>query len=74
MTMCNHKVVVDGFGAMGDAWVCVFCGLSKYPEVFPAAGIFGTRIVIPDEHPLSKEWAALAVAAMNMRATKEREV
>jgi hypothetical protein len=29
--MCNHKFV-DGFGGMGDAVVCVKCGLDKYPE------------------------------------------
>lgn len=72
--MCNHKVLVDGFGCMGDALVCVFCGLSKYPEVFPGAGIFGTRTIIPDEHPLRAEWAALACAAMKLRETEAREV
>ena len=33
--MCNH-FFVDGFGGMGDAVVCVKCGLCKYPEVINA--------------------------------------
>lgn len=32
--MCNH-LLVDGFGGMGDALVCVKCGLDKYPEALP---------------------------------------
>jgi len=34
MSCFIHKFV-DGFGGMGDAVVCVKCGLDKYPEAIP---------------------------------------
>lgn len=37
--MCYHKLV-DGFGGMGDAVVCVKCGYSKYPEAMISYDIF----------------------------------
>jgi len=29
--MCYHKFRTDT-GLMGDAWTCIKCGYSKYPE------------------------------------------
>lgn len=72
--MCKHRILVDGFGGMGDALVCVECGLSKYPEVFPMSVIFGKRIIIPCNHPLRAEWVALANAAMARRKTMMQEL
>lgn len=72
--MCKHRILVDGFGCMGDALVCVECGISKYPEVFPIKGLLGRRIIVPDNHPLREEWAALARAAMKRRQTELQEV
>lgn len=44
---CKHKVVADGFGGMGDALVCVACGLTKYPEAFPTPDFLAKRTIIP---------------------------
>lgn len=37
--MCFHKFV-DGYGGMGDALTCMYCGFSKYPEVLPHYEIY----------------------------------
>lgn len=34
--ICNH-LLVEGFGMYGDAFVCLHCGWSRYPEVAPIA-------------------------------------
>ena len=63
--VCVLHLPVDGFGGMGDAWVCAKCGLDKYPEVFP----FNRRSVIREGHPGYDAWFALA-----QRAREEKRV
>lgn len=70
--MCNH-LFVDGFGGMGDAVVCINCGMDKYPEAIPltyAIAQFRGRVV-REAHPRYQEYVALARAARDKREQRE---
>lgn len=66
--LCNH-LFVDGFGGMGDALVCVHCGLDKYPEVIPMSVALATaqRRIIRENHPEYAEYVRRANAARKLR-------
>lgn len=73
MRVCNH-LFVDGLGLCGDAVVCVRCGLDKYPEALPVGALAIAAmqgLVIKEDHPLYKEWLALAHAARIYYAPSE---
>ena len=70
--MCYH-LLVDGFGGMGDALVCVKCGLDRYPEAYPpgtvAALAYLGRVVREDNKDYAA-WADLANSARIKRAVR----
>lgn len=64
--MCNH-LFVDGFGGMGDALVCRYCGLDKYPESIPLLVSFAKAQgrIIGKDHPDYDLHASAAIEARN---------
>jgi hypothetical protein len=73
MNLCNH-LFVDGFGGMGDALVCVHCGLDMYPEAIPVQVALATAQgrIIRNTHPKYKAFADAARAARTHREAKEK--
>lgn len=58
---------VEGFGFMGDGYVCAKCGLDKYPEAFP----FNRLPAITSKHSQYQEWVRLATAAREARIVRD---
>lgn len=67
--MCLHKFV-DGFGGMGDAVVCVKCGLDKYPEALPLLARPFLLFTIREDHPEYDSWFRAAVRARERRVAE----
>jgi hypothetical protein len=63
MNCPTHKPIA-GFGGMGDAWICIDCGLCKYPEVFP-------RNHLPPILENNPKWKALSRLALAARSKRE---
>lgn len=67
VTPCRH-LYVSGFGGMGDAVVCLKCGVDKYPEVAPGYALAqALGRVIHTNHPRWEEYAERARAARKAR-------
>lgn len=70
--LCNHTLV-DGFGQMYDAFVCIHCGYSKYPEAAPitvrSAKLRGCWI--DTAHPEYERYFTLAKEAQTARREHE---
>jgi hypothetical protein len=68
-SLCNHHFV-DGFGAMGDAVVCLRCGLDRYPEALPPGALWLAKALgryTPETAPDHAERRLEAVAARARR-------
>lgn len=69
---CDH-LLVDGFGGMGDALVCIHCGLDKYPEALPWLLLTSCELrgrVIRSGHPEYKEYLEKAKQARMIKESK----
>ena len=57
---------------MGDALVCIHCGLDRYPEAIPVAVAVATlqRRIIRETHPEYERYVELV---REVRKKKERE-
>ena len=64
--MCNH-LLVGGLGGMGDALVCVKCGLDKYPEAWPQGVLQIAEIKGRIKNPGCKDYAAWVDLAHSAR-------
>jgi hypothetical protein len=66
--ICNH-FFVDGFGGMGDAVVCIYCGLDKYAEAISLQIAVAKlqRRFIKESHPEYKRYRSLAIEARKQK-------